>query len=264
MNDRTRLPQRLGAYLERDLSPSDTAEVEALLAESPTARRRLECYQKIVDALAKTEPALESLDLVTAVRQQMAQPAPPSRPRRAPGWVVYTAGLAAAAFAVLTVGLRHIGGGDEVRSKGVAASASQRWAGIRLYRVTDNKPPVPIDGVVRVQDSVLVEYTNLGPEPFDYLMVFAVDAQKQVAWLYPAWEQASEDPVSIMARKGVVGQELRSLIRPVWAVGPLTIHALFTRQPLHVREVEAMLAHTTGLLPVADAAEQLISLTVAP
>ena len=124
--------------------------------------------------------------------------------------------------------------------------------------------PLPIDATVGSRDGVLVSYTNLGPQPFDYLMIFAVDADKQVKWLYPAWERESEDPTGIAVRRGVADLELHTLITPSFAVGPLTVHALFTRRPLGVHQVEAQLALGPGPLALAESAEQIISLNVQP
>lgn len=254
--------QRLIAYLEGDVAPSEAAEVEAQLAESPAARRRLDRYRAIAAALGSKEPELESLDLVSAVRRKAELPM--GQPVRARRWPLYAGTLVAVACAALVIGTTNLGRQDEVRTKGAAPADAQRWAGIRLYRVAAAEAPRPIDGNVGSRDGVLVSYTNLGPQPFDYLMVFAVDADKQVRWLYPAWERASEDPTAIAVRKGVADLELSSLIRPSWAAGPLVVHALFTRRPLGVHEVEALLARTTGPLPLADSAEQIITLTVQP
>ena len=121
---------------------------------------------------------------------------------RARRWPLYAGTLVAVACAALVIGTTNLGRQDEVRTKGAAPADAQRWAGIRLYRVAAAEAPRPIDGNVGSRDGVLVSYTNLGPQPFDYLMVFAVDADKQVRWLYPAWERASEDPTAIAVRKG--------------------------------------------------------------
>lgn len=267
MTDKLLLPQQLVAYLEHDLSPADAAEVEAQLADSPAARRQLQSYRKLTAALGAAAPELESLDLVSAVRRQVEQTNPPRPPVRARAGFVYAGVLAAAACAALVMGVANLGLHDEVRKKGVTTSAPDRWAGVALYRVVGTAAPTPLDQDHRdlgSGDGVLVSYTNLGPLPFAYLMVFAVDSQRQVTWLYPAWERASEDPTAIPVRKGVAEVELRSLIRPSWAVGPVAVHALFTHRPLGVHEVEALLAQAPGPLALAHSVEQIITLNVQP
>lgn len=267
MTDKPGLPQQLFAYLERDLSPADAAAVEAQLADSPAARRQLESYRKITEALGAAAPELESLDLVSVVRRQVEQAAPPRPPVRARRGFLYAGVLAAAACVGLMMGVTGLGLQDEVRKKGVTSPAPDRWAGVHLYRVAGTAAPTLLEKDhpdLGSGDGVLVSYTNLGPLPFDYLMVFAVDAQRQVTWLYPAWERASEDPLAIPVRKGAAEVELRSLIRPRWAAGPVAVHALFLRRPLGVHEVEALLARAPGPLSLAESAEQIINLRVLP
>jgi hypothetical protein len=80
--------------------------------------------------------------------------------------------------------------------------------------------------------------------------------------LHPAWQRADDDPAGVAIAKGVAGGELRTLIRPSWALGQVQLHALFTRRLLHVREVEAVVARGAAL--PTDAAEQIIRFTVEP
>ncbi len=262
MSGKTLLPERLVAYVDGELSAAEKAEVEALLAGSPAARQQLASYRNITAALGASEPDLETIDLVSAVRRQTTQPAPSRSPARM--WRIPAFAGALAACAVLIVVVTNLARQDEVRTKGVAAVSSQRWAGVRLFHVAGSAAAAPVNTVVGRHDGVLVSYTNLGPAPFDYLMVFAVDADQQVRWLYPAWERASEDPQGIPVRKGVAEVELPTLIRPGWVVGPLTVHALFTRQPIGVHEVEAQLARPKGPLQLAESAQQTFTLTVTP
>lgn len=263
MSKKGLLPHRLVAYMERDVSPSEAAAVEAQLAESPAARRRLASYRRIADTLGRPQPELESVDLVGAVASQLA-PAAAGRPTRPRPWLLYAGALAAAACAAVILGWTRPDSRDEVRRKGSAAAHAQRWAGVRLYRAAGAEPPALVETEVSRRDGVLVSYTNLGPRPFDYLMVFAVDAERQVTWLYPAWERASDNPTAIPVHKGVADMELRALIRPNWALGRLTLHALFTRRPLGVHEVEAQLARAAGPLSIPDSEEQVLTFSVVP
>jgi hypothetical protein len=232
------MKDKLPAYFEGELPPSEAAAVEAELKKSPELRRRLERYREIAGVLGRTEPELEALDLAAAVRRQR-----PPAPRRRWIWPV----MAAAACLALFVALRP----PEFRAKGAGDGS---WAGISLHRVRDGRP-VPVDGTVGSVDGVLVSYNNLGPHPYQYLMVFAVGEDGRVAWLHPGWERASEDPVSVAIQPGAA-VELRTLIHPSWAAGRVTLHALFTHQPLRVRQVEAALPR----LP--DGFDEQLALTI--
>jgi hypothetical protein len=70
----------------------------------------------------------------------------------------------------------------------------KRWAGIQIYRVSEQSGPEPLGARMAPSDGLLVSYTNLGATPFDYLMVFAVDAEHEVRWLYPAYEMPGDNP----------------------------------------------------------------------
>jgi hypothetical protein len=87
----------------------------------------------------------------------------------------------------------------------------------------------------------LFSYTNLGPHPFDYLMIFATDASAEVRWFYPAWESAADNPQSIAITRGGANVPLGELVQQDAAEGPLSLYALFTARPLSVKEVEAWL-----------------------
>ena len=258
-------PRTLAAYFERELPPAETSQLERQIAASPEAQRRLERYAAIADVLSAPEPELEGFDLAGAVRRAVAAPAARPRTRRA-RFVVGSLALSAAASLLLFVAVGRKGGApsDEgFQARGAAAPVAGRWAGVRLYRVRGDDPPAALGTTIGRRDGVLVSYSNLGPKPYAYLTVFAVDARGQVAWLYPAWERAADDPSSIAIEKGAAS-ELRALIHPAWAPGPATLYALFSREPWHVRQIEALLARGRGPLPISDAAEERFSLTVEP
>jgi hypothetical protein len=99
---------------------------------------------------------------------------------------------------------------------------------------------------LRAEDGLLFAYTNLGDEPFQHLMLFCVDAQRELHWFYPAYASERDNPSSIPIR---AGQE-QALSEVIWLdlpKGPLTIYAAFTREPLDVWGVEAWFeAHPEG------------------
>jgi hypothetical protein len=128
------------------------------------------------------------------------------------------------------------------RAKSVPpASSGTRWAGIQAFHLTGaGSSPERIQQSVRQEDGLLFAYTNLGSEPFQHLMIFCVDAEREVHWFFPAYATASLNPTSIPIQPG---QEL-ALSEVVWLSlprGPLTIYAAFTRRPLDVASVEAWL-----------------------
>jgi hypothetical protein len=117
-------------------------------------------------------------------------------------------------------------------------------------------------------DGLLFAYTNLGPQPFDYLMVFGIDARGAVRWYHPSFDRQGTNPVSIPLEKGVARAVLKEVIRHDLAAGRFQIVALFTRQALTVADVEAWVAASvSGLdrkrLPWSDAYVELTETEVA-
>jgi hypothetical protein len=73
-------------------------------------------------------------------------------------------------------------------------------------------------------------------------MVFALDRTGHVYWFWPAWNAAADDPAALAIATGPAPVELAEAVRHPFPPGPLTVHALFTRRPYHVREIEAAAA----------------------
>ena len=98
-------------------------------------------------------------------------------------------------------------------------------------------------------------------------MIFAIDASRQVRWFYPAYQRADSDPESISIKGGKAAITLPDVIRHDFAVGPLTMYAVFTHAPLRVLDLEAMVrkspAELTPSLPLGTA-QQVLSLWVDP
>ncbi|HMA91398.1 MAG TPA: hypothetical protein VKP30_01880 [Polyangiaceae bacterium] len=116
----------------------------------------------------------------------------------------------------------------------------------------------------------MFSYTNLGSSPFEYLVIFSVDAHKNVRWFYPAYEQPGTNPASIAIKHDLADVPLPDLIHQDWAPGPIAIHALFSSRPLHVLEVEAWIEHAGSMqalrepLNVSGAYDQVTTTELAP
>lgn len=234
--------EMLAAYLEGELTPSEKAMIDAEIADSTAVRRRLERLCAIRDALCRPASGLGEVDLVPDIRRAIEAPRPAAPWRR--GLRSWYAGLVAVASCMLVLGgamlLRPAS--SEFRPKsGAAAEGRERWAGIQVYRVDDGHAPERVARELSAGDGLLFSYTNLGRDPFDYLMVFGVDARGEVRWFYPAYVQEGTNPTSIRIGRRHSNVPLPELIRHAWPPGPLAIHALFTGSPLAVLQVEALL-----------------------
>jgi predicted anti-sigma-YlaC factor YlaD len=170
------------------------------------------------------------------------EPVRAARPR------LYAGGFAlgAACLALLvTVGQTP----SPFRARGGASAAS--GAALAIYRVPrDQQNPEALavgdtqraGTTVRAGESLAFSYVSPPSVGACCLMVFGRDAAGRVYWFWPAWNDASEDPVSVPISEGNTPVELREAVRHPMQAGPLTIVGLFTPKPLHVREVEGAVA----------------------
>jgi hypothetical protein len=247
----------LAAYLEGEVTPSQSAAIESRLAERPAARRRLARLREVRGALEAPIPALERIDLVPKIDRAIRTAGEPRR-RRAPFWLGFLTASALAGVAALVLWPRP----EEFRAKSAAPGERdrpERWAGFRAYHVGAAGAPEPLGERFSAGDRLVFSYTNLGPRPFEYLMIFAVDAGGEVRWFYPPYERRGTNPAAVAIRGGEADVALGEAVRHDFARGPLSLIALFTHRPVTVLEVEAVIGGVHGTpsrLPFADAAEQ--------
>jgi hypothetical protein len=242
--------ETLAAYLEGELPESESARLDADLREDADAQRRLEQVGRIRNVLRRQDSELEGIDLVLGVRQALLEQ-PRHEPKRGARWLA-AGGVAAAAGVTLYAALRPPAVDlSEFQSRSVSTNAADatRWAGVKVYRLRERTGPELLHGALAPGDGLLFAYTNLGAEPFDYLMLFAVGASGQVHWFYPAYEQPDRNPQSIGIEHAKADMMLNEVVRHRYAAGPLFVYALFSRKPLGVLEVEAWLEQQHGQPP---------------
>lgn len=286
-------PELLVSYVDGDVTPSQAAAIERAIEESPEVRRRASELTRITTALSSSIPELESMDLAARVRAGTAEIDRQSRERARRNerpwsfsprfrwrwrWPAAMTGLVAAGATALLlfVARPENRAGDELavldeaagmRAKSAgpgAAGAPERWAGISAYRVAGGRAPERLGGRMSSDDGLLFAYTNLGPRPFTHLMVFAVDASGQVRWFHPAYQQAGTNPASIPIQANA-NVPLAEVVSHPFAPGPATVHALFSRRPLRVQEVEAWLARrpaANGATPWPDSYRHTLSTSI--
>jgi hypothetical protein len=250
--DRVPTPVLL-SYLDDELSPDEAAAIERVSLDSEPVRRRLEALRTLRRALQAPVPALERREVALAASPPARRAPPGPASRWALGsWLV----MGAAATLLLGVGLGQLLPRPEelpsardlgFRAKSASPTSAAREAGIQAFRLgAAGSSPERVRGSLHQDDGLLFAYTNQGSAPFEHLMIFGVDAEREVRWFHPAYATDRQNPTSVPIR---AGQEV-PLSEVVWISlpkGPLTLYAAFTRQPLDVWAVEAWLkAHPAG------------------
>jgi hypothetical protein len=130
----------------------------------------------------------------------------------------------------------------EFRAKNAAVTpADDRWVHIDVLEV-DRDGAARQRGELRTGAPLVLRYASGGPDPFGFLMVFAVDAAAQLHWYYPAYEAAGADPRSIAIERDGRVRPLPDAIEHDLPAGPLVFYAIFSRAPLRVLDVERAMA----------------------
>jgi hypothetical protein len=271
-------PHALVAFLEGEITRSEAARIEGELADSAALRRQLAHLREIRTSLTELPDELAGVDLVASVRRAIAD-SPASVPARRAWW---RGGLfaAMAVVAVTLVIARQLAppreAPDEFRVKTAdPAGAEDRWVRVDVFRVDRDGAARPLGatgGVLHSGDGLVFRYTDVSPEPFGYLMIFAIDAAHEIHWYYPGYEAAGSDPASLAIRSRGSDVALSDAIHHDLRPGPLVIYALFTRQPLRVLDMELRLREQIARAdwdpaappraPVPDSAQDVVHASV--
>jgi hypothetical protein len=273
--------RRLFEYLEGELGRSERGAVERELAESAAARRRLDGLAATLKQLGQSDD-MSGTDLAPAILEAIERSREERADRRAPGarrrraLAIAGSGLAAAAGLVIwLVTTGEPGVPERVRVKAEASRGDplDEWVGVEVYTVVGDQAPRPLAARLEAGADLLLAYRNQAPEAFDHLAAFAVDGSGEVYWLYPAYQEAGTDPVSIeIGRTDRIAAELPDRIEHALPPGPLAIYAVFTRAPLPVSRIEAIVrgwrasgawdARRPPRLPVSGSGQHILSTEV--
>ena len=278
--------EQLVRYVQGEMTRSESEEAEQLIADSRRAQERVAELRAMVEELRRQPDWVASVDLVPDVRARATrgEAAATQTAARRRWWTAggATAALAAAAAIFLVVrpderAAGQVGAGDGTADSEVAmppgalrpkggAPDPDRWVGIQLARARGDGVDAVTAGARLEPGGLQVSYTNLGPQPYAFLMVFAVDASREVRWLYPAYERAGTDPAAIPIAGGVADIVLPDLIEHELARGRLVVCGLFLRRALRVSAIEASLAgrqpEPGERLPAADSGQHCFDVEV--
>lgn len=240
----------LAAYTEGEVAASEAASIEEALLTSQEGRQRLSRINSVEAALRDIR-VVEDIELLPsllprleAARRSTTQASGRPRPAfRIAGPVAAAATVVLLVFAgVLLFRQRPSATSvDEYRVKS-AASASDvrsRWIAFNAFRLSGEAQPEQVTDTLRSDDGLLFSYTNLGPEPFSYILIFGVDANRRVYWYYPAFLDHADNPKSISIAKDVSRAGLREVIAHPYTEGSLTLFSLFSDKVLSVSDIEA-------------------------
>lgn len=242
----------LAAYTEGEVTVSEAAAIEDALLGSQEGKRRLKRIHAVQTMLRDTG-ATDQIDLLPgllprleAARRLGAQSS--AEGRNMSRWMGFAAAAAIAllvsAGLLLTRSQESPAPEDEFRVKSAAPERDtrSRWIAFNAFRLSEKAQPEQVRDSLHPNDGLLFSYTNLGPKPFSYMMIFGMDDHRRVYWYYPAFLDAKDNPTSIPIDRDVSRAGLREVIAHPYAEGSLTLFALFSDNILSVSDIESAAA----------------------
>jgi hypothetical protein len=165
--------------------------------------------------------------------------------RRRPSTWGVTGLVAAGAVAVLAVGvalplLVRSGLGTEDGSDFAPRGQTAGQGDFVVYRIRAGAPPERAPRRILRSDELAFAYTNSGG--YARLLVFGVDGAGGVHWYHPEWTDEATTPIAIPIAKGPDPKELPQAISHELGGGTLRLFAVFTNEPITVKEIEGSLA----------------------
>ncbi len=128
---------------------------------------------------------------------------------------------------------------NEFQTRG-AKENPDRWVSIKVFRSTGSGYQ-PAGKSMASGDALAFTYENRSDD-YGFLMVFAVDANGEVYWYFPAFTRQSDNPQSVAIRSGAGQVQLPYEVRHDFPPGKMRLFAVFTKDPLRVKEIEQMVA----------------------
>ncbi len=258
----------MASYLLGEVTRSQAEEIEEHLSYCGICKKELGNLRETVGRIGKSfEP--EDRDHLPEIRRRIEAGDEAYKPSRRRWPVVAASGAVLLALATAVFFLLRPGAQDDefqVKSDITQIMEQDRWVGIRAFSAGESGAPAALGDRLYKSDYLIFAYTNLGGEPYEYLMIFAVDEAGRVYWFHPAYSQEGEDPASIRISKGADGVELKEKIRHEFSGGRLWIYGLFTNQPLRVSAVENLVKGVSPgeRIPAEGSGQQVLMTEVKP
>ncbi len=245
--------EALIAALDGEATVNADARTRAHLAECGRCRNAWKELEEILAGIRAPYPTVDVDRAVAGVLRRISapviEPAPPRRRWR--GAALVAGSILAAAGVALVAGrgvpLARVGklapSADEQEFAARGGGALTLAQAVRVTFEREGTALVALAGgeTVAKDAKLTVVYRNAREREPAYLLAFAVDARKQVHWLFPAYEQAGENPASVRLASAVGEAPLgTSVILDDPSSGPIHLLSIVSAVPRHVADVESL------------------------
>jgi hypothetical protein len=234
-------------YREHELGERRAGEVRRHLAGCPACTDQLAALAHLVaDLRAPISPA--TLAEPYAVARVMRRLDAPVRPARRV-WPQLCLAMAAAAIAVVAATwpardpgtFTARGGAGGVATDHVTAEAIARGVGTTLFAVGARIEPLAAGARVSPSTAFVLGYRDLSRAVPLFALVFAVDARREVHWLYPAFTTAADDPPAVaLSPSDTTRLMAETVVLDRVPPGPLRVIVVVSAECLRVSTIERL------------------------
>jgi hypothetical protein len=236
-------PADLLRLLDGETTRNEEAKLRAHLDGCAACREQSAEVKQLLGDIAAPLPHVAhaaTVDKVMAAIRE-GQATPPIKRRPTALWTGGALGFAAAAALVILVG-RGLHGEDDFRPRGGANQTGlERRTGITLSAPIATRRPLRDGSVVSAQTALTAAYRNLEETRPVYLLVFGVDSQNEVHWLYPAYTDRNSDPEAIRLPFSTNETALPdSVVLESPALGKMRVFSIVAPRPLRVSAIESL------------------------
>lgn len=232
-------------YRERELGERRAGEVRGHLAGCAACSEQLAALARLIaDLRAPLSPA--TLAAPHAVARVMRRLDAPVRTARRT-WPQLGLAITAAVIAIV-VAIRPArdpgtftarGGAGALAPDHVTAEAIARAVSTTLFAVSARAEPLAAGARVSPSTAFVLGYRELSRAVPLFALVFAVDVQGEVHWLYPAFAAATDDPPAAPLPPSDTTQLMtETVVFDGVPPGPLRVIVLVSAERLHVSAIE--------------------------
>jgi hypothetical protein len=225
--------------VEGSLAAHESAELRRHAGSCLRCARELQRLTALAQGLGEDVAGGSAARVAERVMERLDGQPGRAAPRRSRAW--WALPVAAAAAAVLLVWAGTPRPDDYASRGGSGGDALRRWTGVQIYRLAD--PPMRLAEGAHVtgETAYVVSYRNAQVGRPAFLLLFALDAQGAVHWLFPAYQKVGEEPSSVVLTPSVERRVLgEAVVLENAAPGPMRFFGIVTRRPLRVSEIESL------------------------
>ncbi len=229
-------------FRERALGLHQAGDVRGHLARCPACAARLAQLEQLIAEL-RTPIAASSRSAVARVMHRLDARRAPRRTRWQLGAALAAVLGVVAAWPVRDRGqfTARGGGGAALAPGHVTAEAIAREVGTSLFAVGARAEPLALGARVSPTTAYVLGYRDLSRAIALYALVFAVDANDDVHWLYPGFTAPGDDPPAVALAISDTTQLLpETVVLDHVPAGPLRMIVVVSAERMRVSQVERL------------------------